>query len=325
MGIIADKARYFEAIQCFEVVHYTQTSGWYDYVSCVKPDSTLFLLDDLSRPEIACMAQEKKFLQKKMLLIEGVSCRHTEVASKTIREFFVNIVRLDYDLVELNINQSYAVEWEIGLRQAGFLRPVGAFSTTLSLLVSLQEEIVYNRNWRRNLKQAHSQDLRFETIQTPAKEDVKVFLSMYKALQADKGFYFDLPENGLWALLSSPGFELCNVRDQQNKILSSIVYYTTGAEAGGLYAAKVEDSKDTGATFYMYEQLFRHLASRGYDLFDMAKLAPATHSKNSVFLFKNGIKGRYVTYLGEWSWYRKKYDRILMYFVKKYLMKKQEV
>jgi hypothetical protein len=57
----------------------------------------------------------------------------------------------------------------------------------------------------------------------------------------------------------------------------------------------------------------------------MEKLVPSTKPINSVFLFKNGVEGKHIVLNGEWSWYKNLYYRPLMYFVKKYLMKKREL
>ena len=57
----------------------------------------------------------------------------------------------------------------------------------------------------------------------------------------------------------------------------------------------------------------------------MGRIVPS-HLLNlkGVFDFKDGIHGEYVIYNGEWSWYKKQYYRPLIYFVKKYLLKKRE-
>lgn len=325
MSIVVSKETYFKSLKNFEQVPYTQTSGWCDYVACTKPDSTLFLMDSPSCPSIACQGQEKKRLGKKMLLVEGLCFRSQNISSKTIKAFLEEIIRLHYDMIELTLNQPYFPELEIGIRQAGFLRPVGCFLSSLSLWIDITTPVDYNQNWKRNLKRAHSLPLLFEPIESPTEKDRDQFLSMYSELQKDKGFSHRLTKKELSAMLCSTSFQLAFVKDSKGIPLSCILYHIVGTHAGLLYAAKSEAAKETGATFYMYEQLFAYLSQRGITCFDMEKLVPSTHSKNSVFLFKNGIKGRHVTYSGEWAWYKKSHYRPLLYFVKKYLMKKDEV
>lgn len=326
MEIISNKKTYFSLLENFRYVPFSQVEAWYDAFERVKPGSMLLIADRPDNPLISCIAHEKKFFGKRMLLIEGICLRYEEFSSKTMKDFFSGITQLGYDMVELNLNQPYHSECEIGLRQSGYLRPIGMFSSTLSLWIPLQAEgIRYSQNWKRNLKQAHEESLVFEVLTSPAEDAADLFLRMFDTLQKDKGFSFHLSKKELMALLASSDFNLAFVKDRAGKVLSSILYHQTNAHAGLLHAAKEESAKTSGATFFMYEQLFAHLAKQGIEHFDMEKLVPGTDSRNAVFLFKNGVKGKHVVLQGEWAWYKKSYYRPLMYLVKKYLLKKKEV
>ena len=60
--IIHDKNRYFQILEQFEIVPYTQSRGWYEMHSLYKPESIIFIVNDLENPTIACFAHVKRSL-----------------------------------------------------------------------------------------------------------------------------------------------------------------------------------------------------------------------------------------------------------------------
>jgi len=261
-----------------------------------------------------------------MLQIEG-ECLLNEnnIDCKEVREFYEEIAQSGFDMVEVNSSLPYDALYEIGIRQAGYLRPVGMFSTPLSSWIYLQQEIHYNRNWERNIKKSEKYDLELEIIEQPSEKDCNDFCEIYN-LMSNRKMINKLFSQKVSALLMDEKFQLLFVKENNERIATIIIYLNkSNATANGIFAGSTGKALTTHATFFMYDSMFQYLKRMNYKIYDMARLSPSTHSKQSVFLFKNGVKGDYLLYCGEWSWYKKQIYRPLMYFVKKYLFKRVEV
>lgn len=325
MALLIDRHSFWNTIATFELVPFTQTEAWYNYVYASRPEDCLFFVNDPNKPTIACVAFRKRILGLTLLQVEGLCIKNNQLSSASIRSFLQALLENRPEVLECNFNQPQSVKLEVALRQVGYTRPLASFSSRLSLWIPLDKNIQYNQNWKRNLKRAQSFDLFFEVVQNPSDKEVDEFYSMYQNLQEHKGFRFSLNKKDIAALLSDSTFKLAKVKDTSGTTLCSIMYHQIKQHAGLLHATKIEEAKESGATFYMYQQLFAQLAHEGVRWFDMEKLVPSTDSRNSVFQFKNGIKGEYVYYLGEWAWYKRPFYRYLMYWIKKVRMKKVEI
>lgn len=322
---IVDKHTFFQTILDFKQVPFTQTQGWLAYTNSENKNEVLYLVDNLANPQIACMCHIKKMLNKELLLIESLCFKYSLYKASSIKHFFEHIKDLSYDMVEVVSNNQYSFEFEIGIRRAGFTRPIGNFSIPLSNWIDLQEPITYNSNWKRNLAKSEKYNLSFIVENTPSEQLVYEFVYYYNRFTKEKGFNHKLSYDSFYKMLKTSEFSIGIVLDEKDIMTSAIIFHHKNQHAGLLYAAKDNEAKETGATFFMYDSLFKYLKENGYQTFDMEKLLPSSHSSDGVFLFKDGIKGDRVLYNGEWSWYKKPIYRPLMYFVKKYLMKKTEM
>lgn len=320
-----DQNTFFTITKHFDVIPYSQTESWVMAQSDNDPLKLLFLVDNTSNPKIGCIAHIKKKCGLKMLLIEAERREKKIFKSSTIRCFYEELRQLGFDAIEINSCLPYSSEYEIGIRQAGFLRPVGLFSVQLTSYIHLDTEIKYDHNWKRNLKKAETFGLTFEIINKPISKDIQDFLELYNEMISRKKVPSTFTFNTINTLLVSNYFQLFFIKNESGKRIATIIIYKVRSYAGGLYAASGKLAHDCAASFYLYDNLLQYLAQNGILIFDMAKLAPSTHSTNSVFIFKNGIKGEYVLVNGEWSWYKNNWLRPLMYVAKKLLWKKIEV
>jgi len=322
---LIDSSTFFNIIKSFEIIPYTQLKGMYDFHALSGTNRIHFFVNSINDPTIACFGHEKKFLNKKMILIEG-ECYANTSALKTerIRSFFSELCQLGYDFVEVCSNDKYNFDYETALRQAGYLRPVGQFSMPNTKIIDLTQEVKYNRNWKRNIKKAIGNELEFEIINDVNTKDCQDFQRMYQEMSIRKTMSQSLSVEQIQALCKTENFQLFFVL-LGNVRIAGILIYKIKAHAGGGFAATNKIALDLSASFLMYSALFDYLKKNGFQTFDMEKLLPSTKSVNSVFLFKNGIEGKHIVLNGEWAWYKKDYYRPLMYFVKKYLMKKREI
>jgi hypothetical protein len=322
---LIDKKLFFQIISEFKIVTFHQSEGWLAFCNYEVNGKIIFLVDDISNPQMACFAHVKKAFGLKMLLIEDLCIKSSQYNYSGIQDFYNSIICLDFDIVEVNCILKYNSNYEIGIRRAGFLRPLGTFSVPLSNWINLQDQIRYNNNWKRNLKKANEHNLFFQVINKPSIDVVNQIINLYNQFTLEKGFSHRLNFIPTFKMLQSEDFSLGMVFNDKNEISCAIIFHHHAQHAGLLYAARRKSAKEIGSTFFMYDQLFKHLKAESFQTFDMEKIQPSTHSTDGVFLFKNGIKGEHVLYNGEWSWYKRKAYRPLMYLVKRYLMKKHEL
>jgi hypothetical protein len=323
---IIDKNTFFDIIQTFDFVPFTQSKGWWAYNSTEDENRFAFFVDSLEKPTIACMGHVKNFAWLKMLQIEG-ECFADEknIDSKKIKEFYKEITQAGFDMIEVNSSLPYDALYEIGIRQAGYLKPVGLFSTPLSILIDLQKPIEYDKNWQKNLKKAAKYQLEFSHISHVNEKDIEDYILLNKELVSRKQFVGTLSGKALAALLSDEHFELFFVENEEKKRIAGEVTYSRKGISTSIYAANSQEGRKKATAYFRYDKIYKFYKEQNFHFFDCGRISPATHKKNDIFLFKNGVKGDYLLYCGEWSWYKKQIYHPLMYFVKKYLFKRIEV
>jgi len=322
---IISKAKFFDITKQFEFVPYSQTYGWFCFHNCDENGRCVFFIDDVNNPQIACFAHTKKAFGLEMLLVEGECFRKKEYTNSMITAFYKEIGQLPYDMIEINSNSAFNFEFEIGIRRAGFLRPVGLFSIPLTIIVPLSEPIEYDRNWKRNLKKGEQNQFSFEYIVKPTTETIKLFVETYNKLSDYKGFGTKLKEANLFKLLQEPTMNLFVIKNAEGKPLCLRIIYMRDQEATDVFAANTLESRELSATHAMMDKLFNYLKERGINNFDFARILAGHSTGDSVFLFKNGVRGQKLLYNGEWSKYKKKIYRPMMYFVKKFLFHRTEI
>lgn len=323
--VLVNQEIFFTLISQFEIVPYTQSRGMFEYIALAGVDRIKFLVNDLEKPTIACFGNEKSFGIWKMISIEGECLFRTEnLGVNDIRTFYNDITLLGYDFVEVCSNSEYDFGYETALRQAGYLRPVGQFSIPITKIIDLTSEIKYNQNWKRNLKKSIQNELVFEPVENPKISDCNDFIAIYQEMISRKSLFISFSNEQIFSLCKTGDFRMFFASTNQQRI-AGIIVHQRKTHAGLLYAATNKLALQNSASFFMYNELFKYLKTIGVISFDMEKLVPSTLPVNNVFIFKNGIFGNIIQLNGEWSWYKKSYYRPLMYFVKKYLMKKREL
>lgn len=323
---LVDKETFFKLTDKFNEIPFTQSYGWYTMHSLHHPEKIIFLVNSINNPTIACFGHIKKMGFIKMLLIEDERYLDENSTNPSlIREFYMDVISLGFDIVETCSNKLFCFDYEIGMRQAGFLRPVGQFCFPSTKIIDLTKPIVYNRNWRRNLKKATESNLHFEIIDQATQNDVDDFLEIYSSMSSRKKVHFNYNSKQIYSLCtSSENIRLFFVSANRKRQACFIVY-TSNDNAYPLYVASDSNALNTAASNFIYNELFKYLIKCGVKKFDMAKLLPSSDKMNNVFLFKNGIDGTFIQLNGEWGWYKHSIYRIGMYFVKKHLLNKREM
>jgi hypothetical protein len=332
---IIDKDTFFEITKKFALVPYSQTRGIYEMHALSGVGRIIFFVNDIENPTIACMGFVKKCLGLKMLIIEGecyAEAPDFENEKKihryftALREFYRELKSMNYDMIEIQSNVAYDFRYEIALRQAGFLRPVGQFSMPMTKIVDLTSEISYDENWRRFIRKSLRNDLKMEVIHEISPKDCADFIELQNALNERKKLSVNFSAAQIQALCSDKNFQLFFALYGEQRVAALIVCKDKNKRRVHLNnVASNALALRTFASFFIYNELINYLKKAGYKSFDLEKLVPAEDGVNSVFKFKDGIKGKYEVLNGEWAWYKKNSYRPAMYFIKKYLMKKREL
>ena len=317
------REQFYQAVADFEWVPYTQTLAY--NLSIVDERTLHFFLDSTESPTVGCMGYERRKLGLRMICIMGECLRSLRVDRAAYASFYQALQQTGFDIYELNISTPYTVEAEIALRTAGWLRPVGMFSTNLSKVVPTDTPIQYDRNWKHNLKKARQADLTVSFIAHFDADAIHTYMACHQENTRRKGFRDDLSEAGLAILSQDPCFKMGLVTDAEGTVVAGHIFYAHPLATSSIYAFTTLEGRKHGAAYLLYEGIVQYLGTQGIKGFDVGRISPATHKKNNIFLFKDGIGGAYVQYLGEWLWCRRRWMPLALYFMKKYIWKRVQV
>ncbi|MBQ7631315.1 MAG: peptidoglycan bridge formation glycyltransferase FemA/FemB family protein [Paludibacteraceae bacterium] len=316
---------FYQEIEGWAWVSHTQLDTWCR--SLVPEDTLHYFLDETSVHAIGCVGFEKRKAGLKMLIIHG-ECIRENIQHSMVKDFYANIAELGFDIIEINSDSVYNPEYEIGMREAGLLRPVGLFSTTLSKWIDLTNSITYDKNWKRNLKKAEHSNLSFQLYdnQTITDDIIAAYIRIQQEMTTRKGFSENLNEKQLRLLLSDCHFVLGTIWHENNLVSGMVAFIEDGKRSMSLYSASSLEGRKYSASYLLRLEVMRYAAQqRNIPIFDMGRLSPAKHAKNDIYLFKNGIDGSHVQYNGEWLWCKQKWMPLVLYFMKKYIWKRVQV
>lgn len=321
---IKDKRTYFDLIRDFEYIPFTQSEGWHDFHTCLKPNSTRFFVDDAQHPTIALFGHVKKFLGLKMLVIEGECFKTLSSDYSRYISFYSKLQFLEFQIIEINSSYKYNTSYEESMRNAGFNRPVGLFSTPLSIWINTSKPVNFDRNWKRNIGKATVANLQFQQVELK-QEFVMHFTQSYREMSSFKGFKHTLNELQIQSLLDDSNFQLYIVTTNDSQILASRIVYIHQQFCTDVLAANTIESRAYGATHFLLSSLFLNLKEKSIATFDFSRISYSHEALKKIATFKKGAKGEIIQYNGEWSWYKFPILRPAMYFVKKFLFKRVEV
>ncbi len=323
--MIVDKDTFFNIINSFEIVPYTQSESWYEMHSQPDYKNMLFIVNDLENPTIALWGHIKKYLWVKVFMVES-ECFINEsvITRKNIKEIYDDVANLDFDIIEVASNNIYTFEYEFGIRQSGFKRPLGQFSIPVTKHISLLDDLQYDRNWKKNLKKSKKFALSFEHINKPTVKDSNDFLAIYNEMIRRKEVGFAYSAQQIAQMCNTSSFQLFFVKLNEERICATLIC-TYQKYAGSLYAATGNKALKNSASFFMYSSLLNYLKEKNFTLFDVGKLVASKDAINSVFYFKNGMQGKHIYLNGEWAIYKNSFYRYFIYFLKKFIFKRREM
>jgi len=320
---IKDADVFFEIQKKIGKIPFSQSEGWYKHV-LDKNNDISFFVDNQTNVNIAVWGRVQKIpLSKKKLFLVNGETVSTDLNEKKTIQFYKLLIDFGFDGIEINSDNKYNIEFEIGLRRSGFVRPLGFFACPLTIDFKIQQDYNFNRNWKRNVKKAIAAELHFKEVKNITIDVVLSVISMFKEMADLKSLSYQLEEVSLTSLLKSADMRLFMVCDKQGKPIAARIIHDNKPYASDVYAANSLEARDTGATYFIMQRIFETLKKESYTQFDFGRIPPSNHATDSVYVFKNASRGEKIQYNGEWCFYKNKYIELLMFLYKNFKLKKQ--
>ena len=320
---INNRNEFFKLQNTLSHVPFTQSEAWYDML---VSDGTVIrcFVSSKDKPVIALWGVESKipFFGKSIFRISGEAYDKT-LDEKEIKKYYKHLANL-FDAIEIDSNNKYQIDFEIGLRRAGFKRPLGSFSCPLTLENDLTGEQSRSRNWKRNVKVAEKSGLVFKRI--PEIDDVHIheFVSFFNEMALTKKMTHYAGYNEIKALLNHDSVMLYAVLTSLGNALAYRIIQTHNNYAFDIYAANSNESRNyRGGTPFMIEYIFKDLVTLGITHFDFGRIPPSNHNTDKIYEFKIAARGKKIQYNGEWSYYNSMLIEFMVLFYKAFKLKKQ--
>jgi len=314
---------FFQIQKQFSFIPFTQSEGWYSFQKS-KGEHIVFFVDNSKETKIACWGRERKipFIGTKLLRIES-ECYQSDVNEKTFKTFFAGLVSLSYAGIEINSNNAYLVDYETGIRRAGFVRPISFHSCPLTIEINLDAPFNFDRNWRRNLKKAQDFGLVFSELKELDDTMISIIVQMFKEMSDLKKLKYQLEPISLSELLASRDMRTFIIKNGEDKLIAARIIHEHNRYLSDVFAANSNEARECGATYFLMDSLLNLLKREKKLKFDFGRIPPSNNTTDSVYLFKNGSGGRKVQYNGEWAYYMNESTEYLMFLYRQWILRQK--
>lgn len=272
MEFIESKDQFFALqAQNFDKIPYAQARSWYAYVEKLKK-KIVFLIDSSENTRIMCWAVENKIpiLGKKTLQIHS-ECYNENIKESEIKIFYESILQLGYAGVEIISDSYYNINFEIGLKLAGYQRPLASFSSNLSIEIDLQTGIKYDNNWKGNIRKGEKSGLITNEICDFDENSLTELIKIFDEMSNENG----LPKHdeiALRAILLSDDVRVFSVYNDVESLLAVNVIQVNKPYATFIYAANSSKLKMNYGSHFLVDFVIRKLKSENFKLFDLCRI-----------------------------------------------------
>jgi hypothetical protein len=304
-----DYQTFFQQQQRLRNIPFNQTKNWLEHSRGNNIENVRFFVDSIDEPHIACygyLSNRKPF--GRQLNIDGIS-KSADINSDHIRSFFKSIIEEGYSIIHLSDIDEYNPNFEVGIRRAGLVRPLGLHLCPMSMIVDLQKPFQFHRNWRRNVKKAMEQDCRFVVKDNPTMEDAKEFVRLFGELKERKGLRFSLTPERIMVLLKG-NYKIFFVEREGVNICGRISYINN-TSIYDVYAANSNEAISVGAAYLIQENIFQYFRERGAERFDYGRIPPSAGKMDNIYIAKSYSGGHPIGYNGEWGFCDKQWKNYL--------------
>lgn len=318
--MIVNKQDFFKAQQRLENIPFNQTEEWFEKCG-FKENNCIFFIDDLSNPHIGCWGVifNRKFIGKQLNIL-GESYKNI-ITSHHIRDFYIKIISSGFDFIEISSFQIHDVKFEIGVRRAGFLRPMITNLSPLTINISTSGTRKVHKTWNKNLRLSTNANLAFKCIENPTMEDLKVFCNIFNELKALKKLSYNLTPNSMTNFFKSGKYKLFFIYNEKMVPICGRIVYVSGNTSYDVHAANSCEARKSGAAYYIIEEILKYMHSRGVENFDYGMISPSNNEMDEIYRAKSYSGGTPTLYNGQWVYYKSKVVEYLIngyfYFLKK--------
>ena len=215
------------------------------------------------------------------------------------------------------------MNFEIGIRRSGFIRPLSLFSCPLTIEVDLLKSFNFDNNWKRNVKKANRNELNFIELINYDAESLSNIVNMFKEMADFKGLKHTLDVASLKTLTSSSDIRVFMAQTKEGKTLAARIVHDKNKFVTDIYAANSTNSRNYGAAYFLVEKILYSLKEEGKTSFDFGRIPPSNHNTDTVYNFKNATRGNRVQYNGEWVYYKNRLIEFIVFLFKNYFIRSQ--
>ena len=321
MQSVKSKEEFFKLQEKLEFVPFAQSKGWHNYMSS-KNNDIVYFVDSLEDVKIALWGRVTTMIfGYSILRVDGESYSK-DINEKLFKKFYSALTKLSFIGLEINSGNFYNIDYEVGLRRAGFKRPLSFFSCPLTINIDLQVDFKFDNNWKRNVKKAISSKLKFREIKIPTVLDLNAIVKLFSEMAKIKNLNFSLEAKHLDVLINSNDIRTFIVYKDETPITARIIYVNKPL-ACDIYAANGVEARNHGASYFIMQRILEQLKEEGYQSFDFGRIPPSNHNTDSVYNFKNSSRGLKVQYNGEWVFYKNIFHEYIVHFFKSFIQKSQ--
>lgn len=317
---IPDSELFFSKCDEFEHVPYVQSKAWHNYLLS-KGEKLVYFIDNQNDTLIAFFGREKRIpATKQKILFVDTPLIKPGLSEKTIRNRLIPLMQANYLGIEIDSISEYNIEFEIGLRRAGFVRPLKLSKCPLTIIIELDKPFNFDTKWKRDVKSASDCGIIVKEVINPAIEDAVTFTMLFKELREKKGLKYDFSSEAIFTLLNGPGIRMFFALENNIVVSAQIIYVNKGYCYSILRANSLR-SRVNNASYLVYNTILETLAQEQNIYIDLGRIPPSNHETDKVYHFKNHTRGVKIQYNGEWVYYRKKCVENAMYFYKQLIAK----
>lgn len=315
-----DTELYFKKIQEFDHIPYVQSRAWHNYL-IRRGEKLAYFIDNSNDTLIAFFGREKHipYTKCKLLLIDTPLIK-SGLSEKTIRSRFLPILQEEYLGMEIDSISEYSIDYEIGLRRAGFVRPLKLSKCPMTILVQLDRPFNFDTKWKHNVKSALECGISVKEVINPTIEDAENFSVLFKETRENKGLKYDLSSEAILTLLNGPDVRLFFALENNNVVSAQIIYVNNGY-CYSIFRANSMRSRDNNSSYLIYNTVLETLAKEQNIYIDLGRIPPSNNETDKVYHFKNHTRGVKIQYNGEWVFYKNKRIEDLMFFYKHYVLR----
>jgi hypothetical protein len=237
-----------------------------------------------------------------------------------LRDFYSEIISNNYSIIDITSFQFYNTKFEIGIRRSGFLRPMIANLSPLTIIIPTFEEMKTQKIWNRNIRFANNSKLTFKCIEAPTLQDTEIFCNIFNELKHAKELKYDLTPEYLLQLFKFNRYKLFFVYNNQGKPIAGRIIYLHKENSFDVHAANSNEARDSGAAYFIINEIILYLKNIGVSIFDYGMISPSNNEMDDIYRAKSYSGGVPTLYNGQWVYYKSKIIEYLvaglMYLIK---------